>query len=209
MTCYASAGNESNDLIDDAGIRAVGEGAQTRALSACLPRDLDLPAHAAATGTTRAESVCCRGEFDGHREIPSCMCKAGSAHPQPDANGKGFWQDRIARIAFDDPIHCVSFHSPYLPALGLERHRLIESLPAFYPQTRQWAQAAFDQSPETQGIAYGSRRHDAGSCIMLFGQRIPRYPDKPFNVIEHVSLAELPARSKVVKLAASLKIGIV
>ncbi|BCG05232.1 hypothetical protein PPGU19_098000 (plasmid) [Paraburkholderia sp. PGU19] len=68
-------------------------------------------------GATRAEPVCCRGEFDGHREIPSCMCKAGSAHPQPDANGKGFWQDRIARIAFDDPIHCVSFHSPYLPAL--------------------------------------------------------------------------------------------
>ena len=102
------------------------------------------------------------------------MCKAGSAHPQPDANGKGFWQDRIARIAFDDPVHCVSFHSPYLPALGLERHRLIEGMPAFYPQARQWAQAAFDQSPETQGIVYGARRHDAGSCIMVFGQRIPR-----------------------------------
>ncbi|BEU28315.1 RES family NAD+ phosphorylase [Paraburkholderia sp. 22B1P] len=116
---------------------------------------------------------------------------------------------QIARIAFDDPIQCVSFHSPYLPALGLERHRLIESLPAFYPQTRQWAQAAFDQRPDAQGIAYGSRRHDAGRCIMLFGQRIPGYPDKPFNVIEHVSLAELPARSKVVKLAASLKIGMV
>jgi len=86
---------------------------------------------------------------------------------------------------------------------------LIEGMPAFYPQARQWAQAAFDQSPETQGIVYGSRRHDAGSCIMLFGQRIPGYPDKPSNVIEHVSLAELPARSKVVKLAASLKIGMV
>jgi hypothetical protein len=115
---------------------------------------------------------------------------------------------RIARIAFDDPIPCVTFHSPYLPALGLDRHRLIESLPAFYEQTRRWAQAAFDQRRTAQGIAYGSRRHDAGRCIMLFGQRLAGYPDHPFNVVEHASLAEPPLRSRVIKLAASLKIGL-
>jgi hypothetical protein len=116
---------------------------------------------------------------------------------------------RIARIAFDYPIPCVTFHSPYLLALGLDRHRLIESLPAFYAQTRRWAQAAFGQRPDAQGIAYGSRRHDAGRCIMLFGQRISSYPDRPFRVVEHASLAEPPLRSRIIKLAASLKIGMV
>lgn len=115
---------------------------------------------------------------------------------------------RIARIALTNPIRCVTFHSPYLPALGLDRHRLIESLPAFYAQTRRWAQAAFDQRPEAQGIAYGSRRHDAGRCIMLFGQRLANYPDHPFHVAEHASLAESPLRSRVTRLATSLKIGI-
>jgi hypothetical protein len=115
---------------------------------------------------------------------------------------------RIARITLESPIRCVTFHSPYLPALGLDRHRLIESLPAFYAQTRHWAQAAFDQRPEAQGIAYGSRRHDAGRCIMLFGQRLDGYPDHPFHVVEHASLAESPLRSRVIRLATSLKIGI-
>ena len=116
---------------------------------------------------------------------------------------------RIGRITFEYPIPCVTFHSPYLLTLGLDRHRLIESLPASYAQTRRWAQAAFDQRPDAQGIAYGSRRHDAGRCIMLFEQRLSSYPDRPFRVVEHASLAEHPLRSRIIKLAASLKIGMV
>ena len=38
---------------------------------------------------------------------------------------------------------------------------LVDSLPEDYPQTRQWAQAAYLQQPTAQGTDYGSRRHDA------------------------------------------------
>lgn len=79
----------------------------------------------------------------------------------------------LARVRISRPLQCVQFHTPYLPKLGLSRAQLIDSLPACYPETRAWAQAAFDQCPNAQALAYGSRRHDAGRCIMLFGQRLP------------------------------------
>ena len=71
------------------------------------------------------------------------------------------------------PVDCVSFHTLDLPALGVDRAQLVDSLPACYPRTRAWAQAAFDQRPAAHGIAYGSRRNDSGRCLMLFGQRLP------------------------------------
>lgn len=113
---------------------------------------------------------------------------------------------RIAKVLLPDPIQCVSFHTPYLPALELTRADLIDSIPAKYPQTRQWSQAAHDQCPTAQGIAYGSRRNDAGRCVMLFGQRLssPR-----LDVLGDDSLAVDPLRSKVLRLADSLKISVI
>jgi hypothetical protein len=113
---------------------------------------------------------------------------------------------RIAKLVLPDPIQCVSFHTPYLPALELTRADLIDSIPAMYPQTRQWAQAAHEQCPAAEGIAYGSRRNDAGRCVMLFGQRLS---SPGLYVLGDDSLAVDPLRSRVLQLADSLKISII
>jgi hypothetical protein len=78
---------------------------------------------------------------------------------------------RIATIELPAAVRCVSFHTPFLPRLKLTRAQIIDSPSACYPETRAWAQAAFRQRQNAQGIAYTSRRDDAGRCIMLFEQR--------------------------------------
>lgn len=112
---------------------------------------------------------------------------------------------RIAEIAFADALDCVSFHTPHLPALQLTRAQLIDSLPAHYPKTRAWAQAAYQQCANAQAIAYGSRRYDAHRCIMLFGQRIA---PPPFKVVGDRPLAIAPGREQVLRLVEELGIGI-
>ena len=63
---------------------------------------------------------------------------------------------RIAALKLDDAIQCVSFHTPFLPKLHLTRGQLIDSEAACYPETRAWAQAAFDQRPRHRlGIQEG------------------------------------------------------
>ncbi len=101
------------------------------------------------------------------------------------------------------PLDCVSFHSLDLPALGVERAQLVDSLPACYPQTRAWAQAAFDQRPAAHGIAYGSRRNDSARCLMLFGQRLPAGCPRP---VADESLASGARRAEFLALARSLEI---
>ena len=97
----------------------------------------------------------------------------------------------------------VSFHSPFLPQLGLSRQQLIDSLPVDYPQTRQWAQAAYLQRPDAQAVGYGSRRNDEGRCLMLFGQRMNK---PPFRVIATESLAVDPRRREVLGLVQALNL---
>jgi RES domain len=48
----------------------------------------------------------------------------------------------LAQVQLPDPLDCVSFHTPYLPALGLTRAQLIDSLPACYGETRPWAESS-------------------------------------------------------------------
>lgn len=110
---------------------------------------------------------------------------------------------RLARIELDYSLECVSFHTPYLPALDLTRAQLIDSLPAYYGQTRAWAQAAFDQRPGVHALAYGSRRHDAGRCVMLFGQRLPT---PRFTVLSDEPLSLDPLRQRVLQLVRRLKL---
>ena len=109
----------------------------------------------------------------------------------------------LARVQLHDSLDCVSFHTPYLPRLGLTRAQLIGSLPACYPETRPWAEAAYRQQPGAQGIAYGSHRDDAARCMMLFGQRLP---DPPLTVLQNESLAVSPRREEVLALVRRLKI---
>lgn len=107
----------------------------------------------------------------------------------------------LAKVRLRKPLRCVQFHTPYLPRLGITRAQLVDSLPACYPETRAWAQAAFDQCPTAQAIAYGSRRHDAGRCLMLFGQRLPA---PPFTVVSDEPLSHGPRRSEVLALIRGL-----
>ncbi|WP_321935292.1 RES family NAD+ phosphorylase [Paraburkholderia sp. J8-2] len=115
---------------------------------------------------------------------------------------------RIARVRFRGDLSCVSFHSAFLPQLGLTRTQLVDSLPTFYGQTRKWAQAAIEQRSDAQAIAYGSRRHDVGRCVMLIRQRLAD-PANPFELLDDQLLAAQPCRSKVLTLAASLGIATV
>jgi len=109
----------------------------------------------------------------------------------------------LAQVQLPDPLDCVSFHTPYLPALGLTRAQLIDSLPACYRETRPWAEAAYRQQPGAQAIAYGSRRNDAARCLMLFEQRLP---DPPLAVLQSEPLAVSPRREEVLTLVRRLKI---
>ena len=107
----------------------------------------------------------------------------------------------LAQVQLPDLLDCVSFHTPYFPALGLTRAQLIDSLPVCYEETRLWAEAAYRQKPGAKGIAYGSRRDDAARCLMLFG-----LPDPPLAVLQSESLAVSPRREEVHALVRRLKI---
>jgi hypothetical protein len=137
-----------------------------------------------------------------------CAVMESVLHENPLSPPGVFYVDclkhyRLARIELDYPLECVSFHTPYLPALDLTRAQLIDSLPAYYAQTRAWAQAAFNQRPAAHALAYGSRRHDAGRCVMLFGQRLP---NPRFRVLGDEAMALDPLRQRVLQLVRRLKL---
>ena len=110
---------------------------------------------------------------------------------------------RLATLQMVRDIHAVSFHTKDLPRLNLTRGQLIDSLPACYPETRAWAQAAVDQHPEADGIAYGSRRDDSARCLMLVKDALSA---PPFDVVDDEPLALEPRRSEVLALIRSLKV---
>jgi len=109
----------------------------------------------------------------------------------------------LAQVTLTDPLTYVSFHTPYLPQLGLTRTELIDSLPGCYPETRPWAEAAYQQQPRSQAIGYGSRRDDSARCLILFEQRLP---SPPISVLKTEALALPPRRQEVLALVRRLKI---
>jgi RES domain len=109
----------------------------------------------------------------------------------------------IVRLELASPFNYVSFHSNFLPQLNLTKTQLIESLPACYPETRAWAQAAYNQCPDAQGIGYTSKKGDEGRCIMLFKQRLPT---PPFTVTHVATLNQNPFRAEVLDLVRALKL---
>jgi len=111
----------------------------------------------------------------------------------------------LAKIALTAPLQAVSFHSPFLEALKLSRTQLIESLPAFYDQTSKWAEAAYVQRTDSAAIMYGSRRDDAGNCIMLFKDRLPD-PANPFYILSDEPLASAGLTRQFVELLTKLRI---
>lgn len=109
----------------------------------------------------------------------------------------------LARIRLPAVLRYVSFHSPFLPRLGLQRSQLIDTVAACYPQTRPWSQAAHRQCADAQAIGYGSRRDDAARCLMLFRDRLP---DPPLEVLSVESLASGPRRTQLLALVRALKL---
>jgi hypothetical protein len=114
---------------------------------------------------------------------------------------------RIAALKLVDAIQCVSFHTPFLPKLHLTRGQLIDSEAACYPETRAWAQAAFDQHPSAQGIVWCSKRDDSARCLMLFQQRFRGSPIR--RVLHETPLASPPQREQFVDLALRLGIHLI
>lgn len=112
----------------------------------------------------------------------------------------------VVRLHIPYDLKFVSFHTPYLPKMGISRADLVDSLPEDYPRTRAWAQAAYLQRPTAQGIGYGSRRHDAARCMMLFGQRLP---STRFTILETESLATGELRKKIVNLMRRLDLNLI
>ena len=109
----------------------------------------------------------------------------------------------LVRLGLPASLQYVSFHTPYLPRLGVTRTQLIDSLPASYGRTRLWSQAAYQQCTNAQAIGYGSRRDDAARCLMLFKQRLP---DPPLHVLSVESMAIEPRRAELLALVRALRL---
>jgi hypothetical protein len=164
-------------------------------------------------GDTRFAPIHCEDGTPVHTyyaaSTPECAYMESVLHDIPLSPPGAFNIDELqyyhlAQLTLREPIHCVSFHTPHLPALqSMTRAQLIDSLPACYDETRAWAQAAYLQRPKAQAIAYGSRKDDAARCLMLFKQRLP---DPPFMITQDESLALAPRRKEVLDLVRLLKI---
>jgi hypothetical protein len=140
-----------------------------------------------------------------------CAVMESVLHDVPLHPAGTFEPDRLryfhlVRLQIPYDLKFVSFHTPYLPKMGISRTALVDSPPEDYPRTRAWAQAAYLQQPAAQGIGYGSRRHDAARCLMLFGQRLP---SKRFNVLETESLATGELRTNIVNLMRRLDLNLI
>jgi hypothetical protein len=109
----------------------------------------------------------------------------------------------LVRLRLPASLQYVSFHTPYLPRLGITRAQLIDSLAACYGQTRRWSQAAYLQRSAAQAVGYGSKRDDSARCLMLFKQRLP---DPPFEILAEEPLAVGPRRAELLALVRSLKL---
>ena len=110
----------------------------------------------------------------------------------------------LVKVSLPAVLQCASFHTQDLPRLqDMTRAQLIDNLPAYYAETRAWAQAAFLQRPAAQAIAYGSRRNDSGRCLMLFKQRMP---EPPIEIMAEAPLAIGERRREVLALVRSLKL---
>ncbi len=112
----------------------------------------------------------------------------------------------IVRLQIPYDLKFVSFHTPYLPKMSISRADLIDSPPTDYQRTREWAQAAYLQRRTAQAIGYGSRRHDAARCLMLFG---PRLPPKRFEILGSESLATGELRRNTVSLMRRLDLNLI
>jgi hypothetical protein len=109
----------------------------------------------------------------------------------------------LVRLRLPATVQYVSFHTPFLPRLHIERAALIDSMAGCYEHTRRWSQAAYLQQATAQAVGYGSRRDDSARCLMLFKQRLP---DPPFEILGEEPLAVGRRREEVLRLVRALKL---
>jgi len=136
--------------------------------------------------------------------MESILHDVSLAMPHPFRMGR-LHHFHLATIKLTAPLPAVSFHTPFLEALKLSRTQLIESLPAYYDQTSRWSEAAYAQVSNAAAIMYGSRRDDAGTCIMLFKDRLPN-PAQPFQVIRDEPLASTTLSRQFIEPLNQLRI---
>lgn len=137
---------------------------------------------------------------------PECAFMESVLHDVPLAPPGHFEVDRLvhyrlATLKLRADLKAVSFHTPYLSKLNLNRGQLIDSLPAYYKLTRVWAQAAYLQVPGAHALTYCSRKDDSARCIMLFGQRLTL---PQFDVVSDEPMATGKRRSEILALIRRL-----
>lgn len=119
-------------------------------------------------------------------------------------------ESHIVEIEFCTPLKVVSFHSAQLGLLNLTKAQLIDSHADAYSQTRLWAEAAFQQKVDAQGVAYTSKKNDTGRCVMLFEQRLIPFHGltTPFKIVQDVAInSSDPMRKELMALMDSQDIS--
>jgi RES domain len=112
-------------------------------------------------------------------------------------------------ISLTDDLWLVDLSSVALHKLGVAPSYLTQTEAAYYPASREWALALYEQNPTAQGLIWTSRRDDHAQAVLLFGDRVG-------SALFHVAKAAFPlllpdgsAGMEVLNLAARLEVLIV
>jgi hypothetical protein len=112
-------------------------------------------------------------------------------------------------ISLTDDLCLVDLSSVALHKLGVAPSDLTQTEAAYYPASREWALALYEQNPTAQGLIWTSRRDDRAQVVLLFGDRVR---SGLFHVAEAAFPLLLPdgsAGMEVLNLAARLEVLIV
>jgi RES domain-containing protein len=89
-------------------------------------------------------------------------------------------------ISLTDDLCLVDLSSVALHKLGVAPSNLTQTEAAYYPASREWALALYEQNPTAQGLIWTSRRDDHAQAVLLFGDRVG---SGLFHVAEVLNLA--------------------
>jgi hypothetical protein len=108
-----------------------------------------------------------------------------------------------------DDLWLVDLSSVALHKLGVAPSDLTHTEAAYYPASREWAFALYEQNPTGQGFLWTSRRDDDAKAIFLFGDRVSpdmlTVGDDTFPLL----LPDGSTRMEVLSLAARLDVLLV
>lgn len=103
----------------------------------------------------------------------------------------------------------VDLSSVSLHKLGVAPADLTQTEAAYYPASREWALALYEQNPTAQGFIWTSRRDDDAKAVLLFGNRVgPGMLEVGADVFP-LLLPDGSARMEVLSLAVRLDVLLV